>query len=407
MVMIKAVCEAIKKCLDVECVQAHSLKECKEAIECCQFEFVIALTDINLPDAPDGEVVDYVISKGISPIVMTAMYDESLREQMEQKDIIDYVLKEGQTSVIHIVSIIKRVLLNKKTKALVVDDSKSFRAYISYLLKRQQLIVLEAQDGQEALAVFEKNPDIKIVLTDYIMPKMDGIDLTKELRRAHNKDTLAIIVMSGQDDKRISSMFLKLGANDFLYKPFSNEEFNTRVNSNLELLELFRHTKDLAERDFLTGIYNRRYFFEIGKKILSSAKRKNTQLAVAMIDIDYFKKINDTYGHDVGDIAIKDCARMITSSFRDTDVCARIGGEEFAVLLVDCNPSKLFDIIDELRGEIEAHAITIKDGVDLKFTISIGVCPSIKENLEEMIVLSDKMLYEAKNSGRNRVKIGS
>lgn len=359
---------------------------------------------MHLPDAPSGETIDFLLSFDIPVLVMTARIDDELQESFESKDIVDYIVKDSLHSLEQIIRMAKRIWHNRSTKVLVVEDSRTYRAYTSNLLERQQLQVLEATDGCEAMEIFEKNPDIKVVLTDYIMPNMDGIELTKILRKTHNKDVLSIIVMSGVDDKKIPSKFLKLGANDFIYKPFSPEEFNTRLNSNFDLLELFEINKKRAERDYMTGLYNRRYFFEIGRKIFSSSKRRTTNIAVAMLDIDFFKKINDTYGHDIGDEAIKMLARILDERFRDADVVARIGGEEFAVMLVDTDGGNLFEIFEDLRKRVADAFLPLGREEDLKFTVSIGVSAKARDSVEEMLSDADRMLYEAKREGRNCIR---
>lgn len=397
--------ETLQNRLGVQTMIANTFKECEEIMDKNREKIDVAILDIHLPDALNGEIVDFMLTFNIPSIVMTGRYDDNLKDKIEEKNVIDYIIKDSSASLDQLVNMVKRAINNKKIKALVVDDSKSFRFYVSMLLKKQRLQVLEAENGIEALEIFEKHDDIKVVLTDYIMPKMDGMELTKKLRRLRNKDTLSIIVMSAQDDKKIPSMFLKLGANDFLYKPFSNDEFNTRLNSNLELLELFQETKDMAERDFLTELYNRRYFFEIGKKLFLNAKRKNTKIAIGMLDIDHFKKINDTYGHEVGDIAIKELAKILLKSFRESDIIARFGGEEFIIMLVDANFEAIFDIFERVRSKVARNKIKLSDEMELSYSVSIGVTHILKDTLEEMISDADRMLYEAKNSGRNQVKI--
>ncbi|MDA3908341.1 MAG: diguanylate cyclase, partial [Sulfurimonas sp.] len=187
----------------------------------------------------------------------------------------------------------------------------------------------------EALKILEKNKNISLVLTDYEMPNMDGLELTFRLRKKYKKDQLGIIAISIVEEQNIISKFLKIGANDFINKKFTHNEIVTRINANLELLDLFGQIKDMANKDFLTGAYNRRYFFDTGNYIYTKSKRNKTPLAVAMIDIDKFKNINDKYGHDTGDVAIQETTKILNNNLRASDLMARFGGEEFCVLLED------------------------------------------------------------------------
>lgn len=160
-----------------------------------------------------------------------------------------------------------------------MDDSTLYRETIKKSLMKINLNVIEASDGLEAIELLEKNSDnISLVVTDYEMPNMDGLELTFKIREKYKKDQLGIITISSVDAQDIISKFLKFGANDFIHKPFSHNEIITRVNSNLELLDLFGRIKDMANKDFLTGAYNRRYFFDSGDSIYSKAKRKKLLL---------------------------------------------------------------------------------------------------------------------------------
>jgi PleD family two-component response regulator len=142
--------------------------------------------------------------------------------------------------------------------------------------------VFVASNGLEAIDIIQNHPDtFSLVLTDYNMPYMDGMELVINLRQLYQKDALGIIVLSSEQDKDIASKFIKIGANDFINKPFTKLQITTRINLNLEILELFKKTKDMANKDFLTGIYNRRYFFEVGTMIFEKAKRNHTNLCIA------------------------------------------------------------------------------------------------------------------------------
>ena len=191
-----------------------------------------------------------------------------------------------------------------------------------------------------------------------------------------------------------------------MHKPSNHNEIVTRVNANLELLDLFSNIKDMANKDFLTGLYNRRFFFESGNAIYINAKRQNENLAVAMVDIDLFKKINDTYGHDIGDIAIKEVKKILTHHLRKSDLVARFGGEEFCILLHDISLENIEKLFEKVRVSFENNIIKT-NGVEISYTVSIGVYYGLSDSLESLINLSDESLYEAKETGRNKVIIKS
>ncbi len=394
----------IKKYNFIEPYYAKSYKEAMKIIRENRGNFHAALLDLNLPDAPNGEIVRLANSHKIPAVVLSGTMDEELKESILKKDVVDFVYKNDPSSIEFAVTSILRTLKNYDTTILVVDDSDLYRNTISNSLKRIHLNILEAINGEEALEILNKNSNISLIITDYEMPKMDGLELTYKIRQKYKKDQLAIIAISSVEKKEVISKFLRFGVNDFLHKPFLHDEIITRINVNLELLDMFQKVKELANKDFLTGAYNRRYFFESGEPIYLKAKRKKKALAVAMIDIDKFKNINDTYGHDIGDIAIKEIKTILDRIIRATDLMARFGGEEFCILLEDISLEDTQELFEKIRKAFEVNVITVDD-LKISYTISIGVCYGISTSLNEMIKISDEGLYDAKKSGRNRVVI--
>ena len=202
----------------------------------------------------------------------------------------------------------------------------------------------------------------------------------------------------------ISSKFLKIGANDFINKPFTKEELVCRVNNAIESLEYIETISDMANTDFLTGARNRRSFYKEIDQYMEECKSSGEEFTIAMIDIDHFKNVNDTYGHDVGDIAIKELVRLITENIKGSDVVARFGGEEFCVLLKNIDKSSAVEIFVRLRLKVANNVININNN-KIQYTISTGLTFNCDEGVEEMLNQADMALYNAKNSGRNRVEI--
>jgi len=175
----------------------------------------------------------------------------------------------------------------------------------------------------------------------------------------------------------------------------------SRVNARLDYMDSLRIIQEQANRDYLTKLYNRRYLYEMGNALFSSAKRNNIQIMIAMVDIDFFKRINDTYGHDIGDIAIVSVAETISKSFRSSDIVARMGGEEFCIVAV--NNDAPLETMNRLRLHIEGLAIPLDEKESIHLTVSIGITTTLPDTLDEMINRSDEALYKAKQSGRNQV----
>ena len=382
---------------------ATSFAEARRLIADQRNQFFLAILDLTLPDASGNEVVDYVLTRSIPPIIFAGRFNQKLRNTLWQKMIVDYVLKENPQSIDYLLGLVRRIANNSGVKALVVDDSRSSRLELSNMLTIHRFCVYEAENGAKALPILEQHPDIKLLITDNDMPTMTGLQLTKEIRHRHAKDELAIIGLSATGDQTISTQFIKNGANDFLSKPFSTEEFYCRVNQNMDLLDYIRQIKESSNRDYLTGLYNRRYFFEMGKKLLSSANRGHITVAVALLDIDFFKKVNDTHGHDAGDLVLKNLGAVLLRRFRETDIVCRYGGEEICILAVNMAGESIHDIFNGVRENISQTPMDL-GREKIRITVSIGVCVEAKDSLEEMITIADEMLYAAKENGRNQVR---
>jgi len=375
--------------------------EAVETIDCCKDQYLVALLDLNLPDAPNGEIVKYTTKAGIPAIILTGGLDGELRSKFLSWNIVDYILKDSGAPIDTLIEVIKRIHRNTGYKALVVDDSRSMLAAVARLLSTQLFNVLEATNGVEALEVLRQNPDIKLLVTDHEMPEMGGVKLIKEVRKDYSKNKLAIIGMSASDEPFLSANLLKSGANDFVPKPFQVEEFQCRVGHAIEMLENIALIRDLSYKDSLTRLYNRRYFFENCDKFVERAKESGKSVSVAMMDIDFFKKVNDTYGHDGGDVVLQKIASLISSSFDSDAIACRFGGEEFCILLAHSVEADVIGRFDAARQAIEDTEI-IADGQTIRVTMSTGVC-SEPDTIESMLKLADSRLYTAKETGRNRV----
>ncbi len=386
--------------IDVE--SARSMKEAREIVRSQKDSFFVSILDINLPDAPNGEIVDYILEQNIPPIILTGNISDDIHDEMMEKPIIDYVVKRNLNEVIYIIDTIRRLRDNINRKILVVDDSRSSRRLITSLLNRHYFNVTAVSNAADALKLLDEHDDFTMVITDYNMPNMNGMELVAKIREKYSRNELSIIGISASGTGTISIRLLKSGANDFIARPFMHEEFYCRVNQNIDAVINYRKLKHAADRDFLTDLFNRKYLFNTGQKLFENAKRHNFQLTVAMLDIDYFKKINDTYGHHIGDMALKHIASLLSMQLRETDIIARIGGEEFCLLCVNTGSDTTEALLERYRSTIEDNPL-ITDDFNISISISIGYTTKAESSLEQMINDADSALYKAKESGRNRV----
>ncbi|MEE8059573.1 MAG: response regulator [Pseudomonadales bacterium] len=389
---------------DINALFAGSYAESKDIYQQHQDDIFTAIIDLNLPDAPNGETVDYFLSKDLPVIVLTANYQEEKREELLKKGIVDYIIKESRYSYNYALNLIQRLEKNQKIKILIAEDSRPTRAFIKALLKKHLYQILEATNGLEALDVLKANPDIKLLITDYHMPEMDGVELVRAIRQNVDKSDLVIIGLSGEGKGSLSAKFIKNGANDFLHKPFYHEELYCRVMHNIEELELIEQIRDAANRDYLTGLHNRRFYFDSGEKLHATAISNGSPLAVAILGIDHFKQINDDYGRKSGDKALIFLADELKSAFSGF-IVVRLREEEFSIIMPDLNNEQAFTLLDKFRKLLSNISLDIGgDGEEfLNITISIGITNLKHESLNQQLYYADELLYRAKDAGQNMV----
>ncbi len=386
--------------LDCEIDLAGSLAETRTLI--AENDYYLALADLNLPDAPQGEVVDILLESNITTIVLTATLDTERRQNMLDKGVLDYIFKENQESYLQAVKLANQILNNQKITVLLADNSPVLRQCCRGLLEKMLFNLIEVNDGKQALETFEQHPHIDLLITEYNLPEMNGIELIRQIRQTHSRDVFPIIGLSACNDLNLSAQFIKFGANDFLTAPFVQEEFQWRILRTMEQIRLISKITDSANRDFLTKLYNRRYFFTRAEQLYTLSQNNTEALCISLIDIDFFKAVNDNYGHDSGDAVLVQIAGLLKQHFSNFTV-ARYGGEEFIIILNSLAIEQCSALLENFRSIVEAYLFIIPDG-ELKATVSLGAAMlKPDESLEEVINTADTALYKAKEAGRNRL----
>jgi len=402
MVIAAALTDRLKIAVTIADSLAAATKILDDGPDCD--DIVLVISGLVLPDAEENGIVGFFTGRGLPLVVLTGTFDVASRERILSRPVIDYVLKDNPSSIDYVVWLVRRIWRNRDMTALVVDDSPTERAMLGGLLRLYGFAVLEAGDGLQALTVAEAVPRLDLVVTDYEMPGLDGIQLVRRLRLRHPRDRLAIIGLSSGGGA-ISAQFIKNGANDYLNKAFQPEELFCRIAQNVENIENIASLHALATTDPLTGLRNRRSFFELAQSRFQSLTRAGRRVAVAMIDVDHFKRINDGWGHDCGDRVLIELARVLAETTRDGDVVGRLGGEEFCLLAADLDETD--DFFETLRGAVAALSPRFGDDT-LLVTVSIGVCvrpgDGRADSLRALLTAADRALYNAKRQGRNRVE---
>ncbi len=282
-----------------------------------------AVTDLHLPDCEDGQAVTLVNQYELAPIIFTSDLNEELRDSFETSNIVDYILKERYDNIVTVIEKLLQLEENRRKKVLIVDDSLTYRYHLKNNLRLHQFIVLEAENGSKALSVIEENPDIELMITDYHMPVMDGLELTRKVRRKFGKKDMAIITLTSETKSFITSKFLKEGANDYITKPFSRDELYARIYQNIDSLEIFNQVKEIFEYDIINILCEVTEYksAETGSHI---KRIKDYTTLLSTLNGTYPKEA-EVVGkmavlHDIGKIAIPDAilakpAKLTTEEF--------------------------------------------------------------------------------------------
>lgn len=301
---------------------------------------------------------------------------------------------------------------------LVAEDDPVARKILEKTLIKEGHEVVSVENGRKAFDLF-KQRFFPIILTDWMMPEMDGIELCRAVRNHQASGYVFVIILTSKDSKDDIVTGLNSGADDYVNKPFNPPELKARIKTCMRILGLERSLKEANENirilsitDPLTKSYNRGYITECLPKEINRAIRYERALSLVLCDIDYFKKVNDTYGHQAGDQVLIEVVRSIKKSIRqDLDWIARYGGEEFLIVLPETGPEGACILAERLRNNINKHKFIFQERA-IHITCSFGISgfDSVTSDgnisSESLINTADKNLYQCKLEGRNRVKAG-
>jgi two-component system, glycerol uptake and utilization response regulator len=280
---------------------------------------------------------------------------------------------------------------------LIVDDTKTNIDLLLELLSAYDLVV--ATDGKSALQIAQQE-NIGMVLLDIMMPEMDGFEVCKHLKSSEKTKDIPVIFITANVDEESIEKGYELGGVDYVTKPFKPKELLAKIKTHFKMSKLIEELHYLASHDQMTGIYNRRKFFEKAIQLFE----KGVALVTVMIDIDDFKKINDTYGHPFGDEVIKAVVREIQKILDADSIFGRLGGEEFAIVTPYENQEKVYAKIEQIREMVE-HLVISSDAISQSVTVSMGVAKRTEKtiSIDALLKEADGALYNVKRSGKNRV----
>jgi diguanylate cyclase (GGDEF)-like protein len=296
-------------------------------------------------------------------------------------------------------------------RILVAEDDTMTREYLSTLLRAHGMIVTTAEDGNKAVA-YAGEGGLDLILLDIMMPGLDGLDSCRLIKSMTEGGFLPVVLLTAIADSDSRVAGLRIGADDYVSKPFDERELLARINNLLRLKRMhdqINTARDrlaaLAIQDELTGLYNYRYLQTRLAEEFKRAERYREPLSCLMIDVDYFKRVNDRHGHDAGDEALREVSVRLLKAVREVDVVARYGGEEFLLMLPSTNFSGALSVAERIWSAVGKEPFVLGSARE-HITVSLGVAvyPSHEiKSKDQLLKAADKALYQAKHAGRDRI----
>ena len=295
-------------------------------------------------------------------------------------------------------------------RVLVAEDDAMFRRILDSWLRNWGYRVTLAEDGAKAWSLLQQEPAPQLMILDWMMPKMNGVDLCRKIREQNRTPYQYILLATARDAKQDLVQGLEAGADDYLTKPFDMSELRARLRACNRILTLHSDQVQAQEllrfqatHDSLTGIWNRNEILATLRRELERAARVRIPTGVLMLDIDHFKSINDTHGHLTGDLVLRVVTERIIKAIRGYDSVGRYGGEEFLIVLPGCSRDEIDQGAERVRTAIDRETIALNE-LDIRVTVSIGAAVTTQGATSEMDLLAaaDSALYRAKEIGRNR-----
>jgi diguanylate cyclase (GGDEF)-like protein len=304
----------------------------------------------------------------------------------------------------------------RTVKVLIAEDDAVSRRLLEAMLTRWGYEVAVTRDGVEAWEVLQGADAPTMAILDWMMPGMDGVEVCRKVRQRGQEPYVYLLLLTTKGRKENIIEGLDAGADDYLTKPFDPHELQVRLRTGkriitlqAELIEAREELRVQAMHDPLTGVWNRRAILQVLGSELVRSRREGLPLAVAIADLDHFKRINDTYGHMVGDTALCEAASRMRALLRAYDAIGRYGGEEFLMVLPSCTSQDAFKLADRLRSGVSQEPVKIPGGT-IDVMCSLGVAASdtiVLPDAAALIQAADSALYRAKTGGRNRAELAT
>lgn len=368
-------------------------------------KFDLAILDLCLADAPNGETLDHILARSIPAIVFSGYTSDARREAIIANSTTELVYKNSPRSLESLAEAVERILAASRPLALLIDPGADNAAVSIAAATENSFAVIRCRSVDEALSTLDASKGaVELVIVRHEVVGRDDYALIETLALRFGDDSVRVVGFAAEPSDGAAARFLRAGGDDFLQLPMSLTDIEGRLDHTLIIHRRIQALQRMASRDYLTDMLNRRYFFDRGPKLVEMCLRQSAPVCAALLDIDHFKRLNDTYGHEIGDLVLKAVSRRLLQVVGEKQhLPARIGGEEFALLLTNMNIEQAYEFCERIRMDIAKTKIVVDDE-DISVTVSMGLANiSGSETFDNYLNAADQYLYLAKHSGRNRV----
>jgi two-component system cell cycle response regulator len=291
-------------------------------------------------------------------------------------------------------------------RALIADDDPAALLLLASVLEDWGYEVVTARDGTEAWELLRRADAPPLAIVDWMMPGLDGVEVCRKVRQASEAPYVYLIMLTGKTGSQDIVRGMEAGADDYVAKPFDEQELEVRLRAGRRIVELHEALRIQATHDALTGTWNRGAIQEILQRESARSSRDDMPIGVVMADLDNFKRLNDTHGHLAGDAVLREVTRRMGAALRPYDALGRYGGEEFLIILPGCDRSSSVSAAERMRHDVAETPVATSVG-SIPITASLGAMSAQGPGLdaENLIAIADQALYRAKREGKNRVGV--
>ena len=399
-----ALVDRVEETLGVTADAVNTATAVRKLLEQNSGEYVLAVVDTRLPDAPNGEVLDTLTSNAIPTIAISSKVTDEVAERLLDRHIIECVLKRDDEDSELLADIVQQTLCNPQRKILYFSESDFNRKKVRELLDIHRYTIIDVRNRTDIRRQLTELPDISLVLIDQSTQQSDAIEIISELRQQYRREDLSIAALCEQQDQLLGAKLLRAGANDVFRQPMPTDEFYYRVKHCVESVERVREIKYSATRDMLTGAYNRDYLFDFGEKLYASAKRGDIRLTLAAIEIDDFESITTRHGPETSNAVLEKLAQLISSELRSNDILARYDSARFVCLANNVGQHNAIMVFERIRRLVSKTRVE-HESVVLSVSCSIGATTDTDSSFLDMISTANDLLGHAIDEGRNCVVV--